>query len=146
MAAQPPVLYARASPSEGLRKIKPNEMKSTRRPKLSAAPQQKKFDHYAKLVDEIVAIFREAEAADKEVDVVNAAAPSGEARRLLGAELTARGLDSFSTRHPSIVKEATLPDFNDGAIKAWPPKPPFNAAMFAPQPFSPHFSAYWGRA
>jgi hypothetical protein len=104
----------------------------------------REFSRYTELVGELVDIFRQAAEADRLIDAVNASAVSGEPRRLLGVELTARGLDRFSSSSPSIVREAVLPDFENSGTKLWPPKPPFNAALFAAEPYNPRFSVDWG--
>src|ERR1700722_13411058 len=50
---------------------------------------------YPKLVGELVDLFRRVDAIDAECARVNGIAPRGEVRRLVGVELTARGLSGF---------------------------------------------------
>jgi hypothetical protein len=64
-----------------------------------------------KLLARLVDLFESAEAVDEEVSRVKPSAPSGEHRRLLGGQLTARGLGSFSTADPPIAKGVQLPDW-----------------------------------
>jgi hypothetical protein len=66
-------------------------------------------------------LFREAEAVDQECTRVNAAAPLGENRRLLGVELTARKLERFSITDPSVIDLVKLPDWTHSDRMIWPP-------------------------
>jgi hypothetical protein len=70
----------------------------------------KEFARYSEMVGELVKIFRRAEEVEQEVGRVNRSAPSGELRRLRGVELTARGLEAFSSANPAISKLAQFPD------------------------------------
>jgi hypothetical protein len=74
----------------------------------------------ARLVD----LSESAKAVDEEVSRINGSAPPGEHRRLLGVELTARGLESFSTADPPIAKSVRLPDWDEPTKFAWPPPTP----------------------
>jgi hypothetical protein len=75
--------------------------------------------------------------------------PTGEHRRLLGVELTARQLESFSSCEPSIIEAAKLPDWTHSGRLAWPPPTiPLSvvvAASMTPPP-DPCFSADWASA
>jgi hypothetical protein len=75
-------------------------------------------------------------AVDQECSGVNGEAAGGEHRRLLGAELTARGLESFTISNPSLTETAWLPDWTQSDRMAWPPpRTPFGrvvAAAMAP--------------
>jgi hypothetical protein len=82
---------------------------------------------------------------DEEVSRVNGSAPPNEHRRLLGVELTARGLESFSTADPPIAKAVQLPDWAHRARMVLPPPRAFDPASFAPVPFDRRLSADWYR-
>ena len=71
----------------------------------------------------MLAVFGVVYAASTPMPVsrINGSAPPGEHRRLLGVELTARGLESFSTADPPIAKAVQLPDWAHSARMAWPP-------------------------
>jgi hypothetical protein len=104
----------------------------------------RKYADYPKLVAQLVDLFGSAKAVDEEVSRINGSAPPGEHRRLLGVELTARGLESFSATDPPIAKGVQLPDWAHSARMAWPPPRPFDPASFAPAPFDRRLSAEWG--
>ena len=86
---------------------------------------------YPKLVAQLVDLFGRAQAVDKEISRINGSAPTGEHRRLLGVELTARDLECFTTANPSIALAVQLPDFERSAVLAWPPPTPSLAAHVA---------------
>ncbi len=105
-----------------------------------------RFRRYPELVAELVDILHEAEAVDREVARVDIAAPEGEHRRLLGVELTSRGLKDFSRSQPSIAKNISLPEWEASDRMAWPPPRPSIAAAYAASitpPFDPRYSADW---
>jgi hypothetical protein len=103
-----------------------------------------RFARYPVLVGELVEIFRRAEEVDQEVSGVNRSAPSGELRRLRCVELTARGLEAFSSAIPAICKSAQLPDWADSCKKVWPPPAPsIDPSAF--MPVLPHPGADWWR-
>lgn len=80
---------------------------------------------------------------------VNGTARAGEHRRLLGVELTARNLESFSRSNPSIIDAVRLPTFEQSDRMAWPlPQIPLAAILAASMtpPHDPRFSADWGAA
>jgi hypothetical protein len=104
----------------------------------------RKYTEYPELVARPVDLFESAKAVDEEVSRINGSAPPGEHRRLLGVELTARGLGSFSVADPPIAKSVRLPDWARSARIAWPPPRPFDPASFAPVPFDRRSSAEWG--
>ena len=105
-----------------------------------------RFKRLPRLFAEIVAILKEAEAVDREVDRINHTAPASENRRIWPVELEARGLDSFSTANPSIAKELRLPAWEQGAPALWPPpQVPFGAyAAFVAAPAA-HAGPDWFR-
>ncbi len=104
---------------------------------------------YPEVTHRLADLFHRIEAADKEVSRINGSAPSGDHRRLLGVELTGRGLDSFTTANPSIAKTAQIPDWAHSDRLAWPPPQPSLAEFYAmstmPQ-HDPRYSADWGHA
>ena len=73
------------------------------------------------IINELISIFTENEALNKQISNVNGAAPPGK-RRLLDAELLWRGLDAFSRSQPPISKGTTLPICEQSELSAWPPK------------------------
>jgi hypothetical protein len=106
-----------------------------------------KFAHqYPELLDNLVALFHEAEEVDKECARVNSSAPRGDHRRLDCVELTARGLNKFTHSQPSIAAAIQLPEWEQSSTLAWPPPQPSFAATYAASmkpSFDPRFSADW---
>ena len=88
-------------------------------------------------------------AVDDECARFNDAALAGDHRRLLGVELTARKLESFSGYEPSIIEAVKLPDWTNSGRLAWPlPKIPLSVAVaqaMAP-PCDARFGANWAGA
>jgi hypothetical protein len=78
-------------------------------------------ERYASLTAELCDLFRCVEVLDQECDRINSEAPNGENRRLLGVELTARNLKSFSRSEPSVVVGVKLPDWSQSDRMIWPP-------------------------
>jgi hypothetical protein len=76
---------------------------------------------YPGLTAQLCDLFRRAEALDQECDRINSNAPNGESRRLLGVELTARSLKSFSRSEPSVVDGVKIPDWSQSDRMMWPP-------------------------
>jgi hypothetical protein len=76
---------------------------------------------YASLTAELCDLFRCIEALDQECDRVNSEALNGENRRLLGVELTARNLKSFSRSELSVVDGVKLPSWSQSDRMIWPP-------------------------
>ena len=93
----------------------------------------------------LVDLFESDKAVDEKVSRINRSGPPGEHRRLLGVELTARGLESFSTTDPPIAKGVQLPDWAQSARMVWQPPRAFDPASFAPVPFDRRLSADWGQ-
>jgi len=77
---------------------------------------------YRDCVARLVAAFQRAAAIDQRVQQINSSAPRGEHRRLLGVELSARGLANFTIAVPSLAKMAQLPQFENSGRMAWPPR------------------------
>jgi hypothetical protein len=104
---------------------------------------------YPSLTAQLCELFRRAEALDQECDRINSEAPKGENRRLLGVELTARKLKSFSRSEPPVVDGVKLPDWSQSDRMIWPPrKVPLSvivATSMMPPP-DPRFSADWAMA
>jgi hypothetical protein len=66
---------------------------------------------YPKVVSQLIDLLRRTETCDREVGRINGSVPDGDGRRLLGVELTARGLDHFNVANPSIPGRLQLPDW-----------------------------------
>jgi hypothetical protein len=106
-----------------------------------------KFAEYPDLAARLFAIFRDAEAVDQEVAVINSTAPPGEHRRLRQTELVARGLEAFSRNVPAISKTVQLCGWADSERLIWPPPQSSLAVMVAMSmapPHNPRFTADWG--
>jgi hypothetical protein len=81
---------------------------------------------------------------DRQCSNVNGSAPSGEQRRLLRVELTARGVEGLMQPNVWISEELRLPFFwrDSGPIYAWPPPtPPLFASSFVPPGPGPDWHA-----
>jgi hypothetical protein len=102
-----------------------------------------RFAKVPKLIDELIELFRENEAVEKECSRINGSAPAGEHRRLVAAELKARGLDAFSRTNPPMAKGTTLPNYEQSEVMLWPPKSSF-FPFAAPQDI--RHTADWHRA
>jgi hypothetical protein len=70
----------------------------------------------------IIDFFQRMVGCDQEVSRINGAAPPLEHRRLLGVELTARGIDNFGLNDRPIVETLRLPALvrGYGSAVAWP--------------------------
>ena len=78
-------------------------------------------EFYPDLVRRFIDFAHRTAAVDNECARFNSAALAGEHRRLLGVELTARKLESFSGYEPSIIEAVKLPDWTNSGRMAWPP-------------------------
>ena len=85
--------------------------------KRDAAAEQ--FKEYPELINRLLDLLHTARAVDAECDRVNGEAPQGESRRVLGVELTARNLKTFSISQPKISERIALPDAQ-GDRMLWP--------------------------
>ena len=103
-----------------------------------------KWTRVPKLIEELIEIFRENAALNKQISNVNGAAPPGK-RRLLDAELLWRGLDAFSRSQPPISKGTTLPVCEQSELSAWPPRSSF-IPFGPPQAVDLNTTSEWGRA
>jgi hypothetical protein len=85
---------------------------------------------YPSLVAQLCDLFQRAETIDQECLRINSAASTGERRRLLGVELTARGLESFGIDNTAITETVKLPEWAHTDRMAWPPaKTPLGVLM-----------------
>ena len=103
-----------------------------------------KWTRVPALINELISIFTENEALNKQISNVNGAAPPGE-RRLLDAELLWRGLDAFSRSQPPLAKVTSLPIVAQSELSAWPPRSSF-IPSFAPPPMDVNTTSEWHRA
>jgi hypothetical protein len=106
----------------------------------------RRFAEYPELAAKLIDIFRDAEAVDQEVGIINSSAPPGEHRRLRQTELVARGLKAFSRSVPAISKTVQLCDWADSERLIWPPQQPSIAALYAMSmapPHDPRYTADW---
>ena len=98
----------------------------------------KRFERVQTLIAELIDLFDEAKAVDREVSVVNGSAPPGEFRRLHGVELTARNLPAFSREQPPLASSLRLPDYNRSDRLAFPPPTIPASVLIAAQPNYTH--------
>lgn len=106
-------------------------------------------EFYPDLVRRFIDFAHRTAAVDDECARFNGAALAGEHRRLLGVELTARKLESFSGYEPSIIKAVKLPDWAHSGRMAWPPPTlPLSVAVASSMtpPPDPRFGANWAAA
>ena len=104
---------------------------------------------YPKLAGQLCDLFSRARAVDQECSRLNSEALSGEHRRLLGVELTARNLGSFTRSNPSLINAVKLPDWANSDRMVWPPPQAPLAALLAASMAPPpdaHFTANWAAA
>ena len=65
---------------------------------------------YGDMVHNLIDLFDRIEAFDRDkVDRINSCAPAGVSRRMLGVELAARNLTSFSAAQPRLIDNLRLP-------------------------------------
>lgn len=79
------------------------------------------YERVTGLRDELARELCATYPSNAEVDHINSTAPDGESRRLRGVELTARGLDHFTTINPPIARELRLPYPGETSRLAFPP-------------------------
>jgi len=115
---------------------------SYKRAKVKRDATAQRFLRYRELAIEMAAILQEAAAVAEEVTAVNIASPPG-GGHLLGPELVARGLQSFSRDAPSIIEKTALPSWEPGGKPLWPPPRQFDPSKFAPVLYDPRFSWEW---
>ena len=104
---------------------------------------------YPRLTAQLCDLFKRAKAIDEECARINGEALSGEHRRLLGVELTARNLGSFTRSNPSLMDAVKFPEWANSDRMVWPlPQAPLAAilaASMAPPPDA-RFTANWAAA
>ena len=98
----------------------------------------KRFERVQTLFAELIDLFDEAKAVDREVSVVNGSAPPGEFRRLHGVELTARNLPAFSREQPPLASKLQLPDYDRSDRFEFPPPTVPAAVLIAAPPTYTH--------
>jgi len=119
-----------------------------RRDALAAELREVYQDFQTKIPD----LFTRIAANDDELSSLVRSRPLGAAsRRLLSAELVARGLESFSREQPPLGKELALPDWRQPTQLAWPARPrkPLSVLMAEaiafnppqPRPLTPQYGA-----
>ena len=104
---------------------------------------------YPKFAGQLCDLFGRARAVDQECSRLNSEALSGEHRRLLGVELTARNLGSFTRSNPSLMDAVKLPDWANSDRMVWPPPQAPLAALLAASMAPPpdaRFTANWAAA
>ena len=93
---------------------------------------------YPEFASKLVDLLLRIEVVDREVERVRSAKPfdakkaNGDGRWLLETELTARGLDHFSTYDLKIMKDIKLPSFSEPTKLAWPPHRPIDWSVVTP--------------
>jgi hypothetical protein len=104
---------------------------------------------YPRLTAQLCDLFKRAKAIDEECARINGEALSGEHRRLLGVELTARNLGSFTRSNPSLMDAVKFSEWANSDRMVWPlPQAPLAArlaASMAPPPDA-RFTANWAAA
>jgi hypothetical protein len=101
-------------------------------------------EKYRKFTNELCDLFRRVMEVDEECSRINSQAAAGEHRRLLGVELTARGLKNFGISDASIMETVRLPNWTNSDQMAWPPPRTPLAALVAAAMTPPHDLRYTG--
>jgi hypothetical protein len=104
-----------------------------------------RFAELPQLIGGISERLQLAEEVDKEVSRLNRSAPSGWAH-VLGPELKARGLTSFSSTNPRMGQDMKLPSWGHSEIMSWPIRPAVFTPAFSPPSYDDRYSADWSRA
>jgi hypothetical protein len=81
---------------------------------------------YPMFVAKMVDLFSRIGANDSECSQLHRARPAGVKLHLDNPELVTRGLERFTRDNPAIAQELRLPDFEQSARTAWPPRRPFD--------------------
>jgi hypothetical protein len=93
---------------------------------------------YPEFASKLVDLLLRIEVVDREVARVRSAKPfdakeaNGDGRWPVETELTARGLDHFSTYDLKIMKDLKLPSFSEPTKLAWPPHRPIDWSSVVP--------------
>jgi len=69
------------------------------------------LETYVPVLQNLIDLFGQIDINATAIDELHARAPAGERRRLLDAELVARGLDSYEVAHPPLRTNLRLPEF-----------------------------------
>jgi hypothetical protein len=115
----------------------------------NAMHARRNLPRFIRLTAQLIELFREAKAVDQECERINSEPPKDQKQRLLGVELTARKLKSFSRSEPPVVDAVKLPDWSQSDRMIWPPpKLPLSVLVAASMmPSSDlRFSADWAAA
>jgi hypothetical protein len=98
---------------------------------------------YPVAVENLLSLFTRVRQLESSINQHNAQSPPG-STPLLGVELRARGLESFSTASPSVLDATVLLDPHDGT-QLWPPKQLPHVAL-SPVPIIEGPGADWHQA
>jgi hypothetical protein len=79
-------------------------------------------DLYPQFAPRLADLFTRIAANDRELSALHGSRPAGCKGTLLGAELVARGLFSFTRDSPSLTRDLVLPDFVESCKALWPPR------------------------
>jgi hypothetical protein len=89
-------------------------------------------------------LFARIAANDKALSKLHQARSAGVSRHLLGAELIARRLESFSVSNPSLAEELKLPDWQQSNKLVWPPpQKPLGVLMAESMSFAHPGGDWW---
>ena len=103
-----------------------------------------------RLLAELVTLFRNNDEIDTDCRRVNSGAPANEPRRLLGVELTARRMDTYTATQPSLSATVRLPDYAHSDTIVWPVLRPNDLAIQVAQsmamPRDVRYSNEWWKA
>jgi hypothetical protein len=89
---------------------------------------------YPALINELVPLLLEAEAADAEVRQVNCAAPQDGGRHLCSVEEQARGSEAGKFNNLTLIKDLRLPTWVPSQLAIWPPHRPMDPHLISPLP------------
>jgi hypothetical protein len=76
---------------------------------------------YPGVIEQLRDLFYQIDTNAAAIGQLHRSAPAGEHRRLLDAELTARGLTNYDAAHPRLRENLKLPDFIRASVIAFPP-------------------------
>ena len=102
------------------------------------------FNKYPELVADLLDILHTARDVDAECARVNRHAPSGEQRRLLRVELTARELPAYNIEFPSISDRIALAGSPERPSHALATAADQSGAVRKIRSYDPRFSDAWG--
>lgn len=87
---------------------------------------QELADLYPTFVTKLADLFARIDENKADIEHLHGYAPRGESRRLVDAELGARGLESYSAAQPRLRDNLKLPRFDRPIDVAFPEPPPLN--------------------